>query len=57
MIFVHLVVELHLERPVATQRPLCNCVDHLAAPSHIEYMQHHELELDSSKANLTVEGH
>ena len=57
MIFVHLVVELHLERPVATQRPLCNCVEHLAAPSHIEYMQHHELELDSSKANLTVEGH
>ena len=26
---------IHRERPVATQHPLCNCVDHLAAPSHI----------------------
>jgi len=24
----------HRERPVATQHPLRNCVDHLAAPSH-----------------------
>ena len=26
---------IHRERPVATQNPLRNCVDHLAAPSHI----------------------
>ena len=26
---------IHRERPVATQHPLRNCVDHLAAPSHI----------------------
>ena len=26
---------IHRQRPVATQHPLCNCVDHLAAPSHI----------------------
>ena len=26
---------IHWERPVATQHPLRNCVDHLAAPSHI----------------------
>jgi len=25
---------IHRERPVATQHPLRNCVDHLAAPSH-----------------------
>ena len=26
---------IHRERPVATQHPLRNCVDHLTAPSHI----------------------
>jgi len=26
---------IHRERPIATQQPLRNCIDHLAAPSHI----------------------
>ena len=26
---------IHRERPVVTQHPLHNCIDHLAAPSHI----------------------
>ena len=35
--------------------PVRNCVDHLAAPP--TYIHHHELKLDSNKANLTAEGH
>ena len=48
---------IHRERPVATQHPLRNCVDHLAAPSHIYATPQVETEQNSNKANLTVEGH
>jgi len=40
---------------VATQHSWRNCVDHLAALSHIYATP--RVELDSNKANLTVEGH
>ena len=43
---------IHRERPVATQHTLRNCVDHLAAPSHI-----YATPRVVTKLKLAVEGH